>query len=140
MDGSGAMGDGRQENKGDSKAHANAFGGGSRVFRFAEMPARRNANGSESRDVGSGALATGERVRVHESVQAAGLPLNPEHSIAHTEFICVREGVLEFAHDGMTDRAQAGDIIFVAKGTMHRVRNAGEGPASYFVVSIGGDV
>ncbi len=113
---------------------------GSKVFRFSEMPARRNANGSESRDVARGALATGEHVAVHESVQPAGVAPNPAHRIEHTEFICVREGVLEFMHDGRSERAEAGDVILVAKGTMHGLRNVGEGPASYFVVAIGGDV
>lgn len=112
----------------------------SKVYRFAEMAVRRNANGSESRDVGSGALLTGERVRVHESVQAAGLLPNAAHTIVHTEFLCVREGALEFMHDGKVDRAEAGDVILIAKGTLHQVRNAGSGPVSYFVVSIGGDV
>lgn len=112
----------------------------SKVYRFAEMPARRNANGSESRDFGGGALTTGERVHVHESMQVAGLPPNAAHTIDHTEFICVREGTMEFTHDGKTDRADAGDVIFVAKGTLHQVRNVGSGPASYFVVALGGDI
>jgi len=111
----------------------------SKVFRFADMAVRRNANGSESRDVGGGALVTGEPVRMHESIQAPGLAPNAAHRIAHTEFVCVREGVLEFTHDGQTDRAEAGDVIFVAKGTLHQVRNVGTGPATYFVVSVGGD-
>lgn len=112
----------------------------SKVYRFAEMSVRKNANGSESRDFGGGALTTGERVRVHQTKQVAGLPPNPAHAIAHTEFICVREGTLEFTHDGKTDRAEVGDVLFVAKGSMHQVRNVGAGPASYFVVAIGGDV
>ncbi len=47
---------------------------------------------------------------------------------------------MEFTHDGRTDRAEAGDVIFVARGTLHQVRNAGTGPASYFVVAVGGDI
>ena len=62
------------------------------------------------------------------------------HRIEHSEIICVREGTLEFQHDGVTERAAAGDVLFVAKGTMHGVRNAGAGPAAYFVLAIGGDV
>ena len=112
----------------------------SRVFHFDSLPVHRNANGSESRNVVNGVLATGEHVAVHESTQPAGIPGNPPHRIEHTEFICVREGTLEFQHDGVTQRASAGDILLVAKGTMHGVRNAGEGPVAYFVVAIGGDV
>jgi quercetin dioxygenase-like cupin family protein len=101
---------------------------------------RKNPNGSESRDVVRGELATGEHVAVHESMQPAGVPGNPPHRIEHTEFICIREGTLEFQHDGTTARASAGDILLVAKGTMHGVRNVGSGPVSYFVVAIGGDI
>lgn len=112
----------------------------SRVFHFDSLTARRNPNGSESRDVVHGHLATGEHVAVHESTQPAGIPGNPPHRIEHTELICIREGTLEFQHDGITERASAGDILLVAKGTLHGVRNAGASPASYFVVAIGGDI
>jgi quercetin dioxygenase-like cupin family protein len=111
----------------------------SHVFRYNDLPARRNPNGSESRNVLQGRLPTDEQVAVHESIQPAGIPGNPPHRIQHTEIICVREGTLEFQHDGLTERASAGDILFVAKGTMHGVRNVGDGPAAYFVVAIGGD-
>ena len=40
----------------------------------------------------------------------------------------------------MTERAATGDVLFVAKGTMHRVRNVGDTPTAYFVLAIGGDV
>jgi quercetin dioxygenase-like cupin family protein len=112
----------------------------SRVLRFTDLPARKNPNGSESRNALQGQLPTGEQVALHESVQPAGTPPNPAHRIEHTEIICVREGALEFQHDGMTGHASAGDVLLVAKGTMHSVRNVGNGPAAYFVLAIGGDV
>ncbi|HEX4154694.1 MAG TPA: cupin domain-containing protein [Acidobacteriaceae bacterium] len=111
----------------------------SRVFHFNTLPARKNPNGSESRDVLHGQLPTGEQVALHESIQAAGTPPNPAHRIDHTELICVRSGTLEFHHDGLTERASTGDVLLVAKGTLHSVRNIGDGPAAYFVLAIGGD-
>jgi quercetin dioxygenase-like cupin family protein len=111
----------------------------SHVLRFRDMPARTNPNGSESRDAIGGELPTGERVAVHESVQPAGIPPNPAHRIEHSEIICVREGTVEFMHDGVTNRASAGDVLLVAKGTMHSLRNVGSNQAAYFVVAIGGD-
>jgi quercetin dioxygenase-like cupin family protein len=116
------------------------LGSTSRVFRFSELPVRTGANGGESRKVLDGLLVTGEAVSVHESMQPAGAKPNPAHRIEHTELICLREGSLEFEHDGRTERADAGDILFVAKGTFHGVRNVGAGAAAYFVVAIGGDV
>ena len=112
----------------------------SRVYSFESLPVHRNPNGSESRNVVHGELATGEHVAIHESMQPAGAAGNPAHRIEHTELICIREGTLEYLHDGITERATAGDILLVAKGTMHAVRNTGAGPISYFVVAIGGDV
>jgi quercetin dioxygenase-like cupin family protein len=112
----------------------------SHVFRLADLPVRKNPNGSESWSVVHGRLPTGEQIALHMSTQPAGILPNPLHSIEHSEIICVREGTLEFQHDGITERATAGDVLFVAKGTTHGVRNVGDSPASYFVLSIGGDV
>ena len=112
----------------------------SKVFAFDNLPVRKMANGGESRDVVDGAVASGETVSIHESVQPAGAPPNPAHRIEHSEFIVMQEGTLEFTHDGKTERAGPGSVIYVAHGTMHGVRNIGDGPAKYTVVSIGGDV
>ena len=111
----------------------------SRVIHYADMPVRHMANGSESRDVVRGATATGDPVSVHLSTQPAGMKPNPAHVIDHSEVMCVEEGVLEVEHDGRVDRVEPGDVMFIAKGTLHQVRNAGSGPVSYFVVAIGGD-
>jgi quercetin dioxygenase-like cupin family protein len=112
----------------------------SRVFRLADLPAHKNANGSVSWNVMHGRLPTGEQIALHVSMQPAGTVPNPAHRIEHSEIICLREGALEFQHDGMTEQATAGDVLFVAKGTMHGVRNVGAGPAAYLVLAIGGDV
>ncbi len=74
------------------------------------------------------------------SMQPAGTVPNPPHRIGQSGIICLEEGKLDFRHDGMTERAAAGDVLFVAKGTMHGVRNAGDCPTAYFVLAIGGDV
>jgi quercetin dioxygenase-like cupin family protein len=112
----------------------------SHVFRLADLPVRKNQNGSESWNVLHGRLPTGEQVALHVSMQLAGTVPNPPHRIEHSEIICLREGALEFAHDGVTEQATAGDVLLVAKGTMHGVRNVGAGQAAYFVLAIGGDV
>ncbi|HEY0282241.1 MAG TPA: cupin domain-containing protein [Rhizomicrobium sp.] len=112
----------------------------SKVFTFDEMPVRKMANGGVSRDVVEGVVATGETVAIHESVQPAGAPPNPAHRIEHSEFILVQDGTLEFRHDDKVERAGPGSVIYVAHGTMHGVRNIGDGPAKYTVISIGGDV
>jgi quercetin dioxygenase-like cupin family protein len=114
--------------------------GQSAVFRYVDMPVRKMANGGESRDVVRGTLATGEVVALHESTQVAGMTPNPAHPIQHTEFILVFEGTVEFNHDGKSERVGQGGVLYVAKGTVHQVKNVGDGPARYCVVAVGGDV
>ena len=111
----------------------------SKVFNLDQLPVRTMPNGGKSWDAVRGTLVTGEKIAVHESTQPPGLAPNLPHKIDHSEFIFVREGTLEFQYDGKAERVRAGGVIFVAFGTMHTARNVGDGPASYFVISIGGD-
>ncbi len=97
------------------------------------------ANGGESRDILHAALATGEAVSIHESTQMPGIKPNPPHTIQHSEFILVREGTLAFEHDGLSEQAGPGSVLYVAYGTLHTVRNIGNTPARYMVIAIGGD-
>ena len=111
----------------------------SRVFAFDAMTAKTAPNGAVGRNVFTGTLATGEAVALHETMQPAGTVPNPMHRIQHSEVIVVQEGTLEFEHDGKAERAGPGSIIYVALGTLHTIKNVGDGPARYVVVQIGGD-
>jgi mannose-6-phosphate isomerase-like protein (cupin superfamily) len=110
-----------------------------KVFPYDQMTVRRLPNGGESESVVQGVLKTGEVVAVHESMQPVGSEPNPAHRIEHSEFIVVREGTVQFEHDGETEQVGAGGVIYVAFGTMHRLRNVGNVPAKYIVIAIGGD-
>lgn len=110
-----------------------------RVFHYSQMTPHTAANGAVGRNVFTGKLATGESVGVHETMQPAGTRPNPPHRIQHSEIIVVQQGTLEFDHDGKTERAGAGAILYVAYGTLHTVKNSGAGPAKYIVIQIGGD-
>ncbi len=112
----------------------------SQVFRSDAGSTRTMANGGRSRDILHVTLATGEAVAVHESAQAAGIKPNPLHAIQHSELFLVREGTLAFVHDGREETAGPGDMIYVAYGTQHTVRNVGNGTAKYIVIALGGDV
>jgi mannose-6-phosphate isomerase-like protein (cupin superfamily) len=119
-----------------------AAGGGlteSGVFAFDQMTVRKSVNGAESRDVLHGVLKTGEVVGVHESMQPAGAVPVVLHTIQHSEVILVQEGTVGFEHDGKVEKAGPGSVIYVALGTLHRIKNIGDGPARYFVVQVGGD-
>lgn len=109
------------------------------VFPLEQMTAVKTANGGESRNVVRGVLKTGEGVALHESTLQPGMSPNAGHAIQHSEFIVVREGTLQFEHDGKTERVGPGGVIYVAYGTFHKMRNVGNVPAKYVVVGIGGD-
>lgn len=97
------------------------------------------SNGGESRSILRGALATGEAVTVHETIQTPRTKPNPPHAIQHSEFILVLEGTLAFEHDGLSEQAGTGSVIYVAYGTLHTIRNIGTVAAKYTVMAIGGD-
>jgi quercetin dioxygenase-like cupin family protein len=111
----------------------------SRVFPFDAMTARTAANGTEGRNVLRGELKSGEWVGIHESMQPGGATPVPLHPIQHSELILVQEGTVVFEHDGKEEKAGPGSVIYVAFGTVHRVKNVSDAPAKYFVVQIGGD-
>jgi len=62
----------------------------------------------------------------------------PEPGGPEREAVVV-EGTLAFEHDGKSEKVGPGGVIFVASGTLHTVRNVGEGVAKYCVVQVGGD-
>jgi XRE family transcriptional regulator, regulator of sulfur utilization len=111
----------------------------SEVFPFDQMTVRKMVNGGESRDVLHGVLTSGEVVAVHESMQPAGAVPVVLHTIQHSELILVQEGTVAFEHDGKSETVGAGGVIYVALGTLHRIKNVGDGQAKYFVVQVGGD-
>ena len=110
-----------------------------RVYTLDQIPPRKMANGGQSRDILRGALPTGEIINVHESEQPAGATPNPAHTIQHTEVIVIIQGTVVFEHDGKSEKAGPGDILYVAKDTLHQLRNTGQDTAKYCVVQIGGD-
>jgi quercetin dioxygenase-like cupin family protein len=112
----------------------------SNVYTVDQMPERKMANGGVSRDVLRGTLASGEAIAVHESEQPAGMVPNKPHPIQHAEVMVVIEGTLAFEHDGKSEKVGPGGVIFIASGTVHTVRNVGEGTARYCVLAVGGDV
>lgn len=116
--------------------------GVARAISLEQMQEQKRPNG-EGWSIAHGTLATGETVNLRQSMQVAGAPAVPLHVIHHTEFILVREGEIEFQHEvsgtTVTERAVAGGVLYIPIGTKHAIRNAGTGPARYFIMSIGGD-
>ena len=115
------------------------FAEGSRVFKLSEAKPTVAANGAERLSGFHGTIRSGEAVGMHESWTPPDAAAPALHVIHHTEMIAVLEGEVEFVHDGRTEHAAAGDVIYVASGTNHFIRNAGRQTARYMVFAVGGD-
>ena len=51
------------------------------------------------------------------------------------EIIIIKEGVVESSIDGRLETAGPGAVLFFASRAVTRLRNTGDGPATYYVIS-----
>src|SRR5437588_2160284 len=106
------------------------------IFPFADLPVRKT-DGNEFRNVVNSTTPTGERVEVHETQLAPGKMPHPAHQHEHSEFWLIREGTVELAINGKSQRIGPGSVAFAASNDLHSIKNVGSTPATYFVVAIG---
>jgi quercetin dioxygenase-like cupin family protein len=108
------------------------------VFPWDSLVPKTSADGaSTARAILKGKLATGESVEVHETTLIVGGAPHPPHHHLHSEMLLVREGAIELMVNGKSYRVGVGGVGFVASNDEHAAKNAGDTPATYFVVAIG---
>jgi XRE family transcriptional regulator, regulator of sulfur utilization len=103
------------------------------VYAWESLPVEKTGSG-ERRAVFDAGTATVDRLETHLTTVNAGSALHAAHRHPDEELVFVQTGVLEATINGATARASAGSVIFFASNDLHGVRNAGDGPASYFVL------
>jgi mannose-6-phosphate isomerase-like protein (cupin superfamily) len=108
----------------------------SKVIPFKSLTVRKFPNGGEQRRVISGTLTTGEFIEVHETMLPAGEMPHPPHKHPNTELLFIQTGSLEYDDDGKLTPVGPGDIVFTASNRMHGLKNVGQTPATYIVVSV----
>jgi XRE family transcriptional regulator, regulator of sulfur utilization len=105
----------------------------SRVFTFESHPVEKTASG-ERRAIFDSATATTDRLETHITTVNPGTGSHAAHRHPDEELVFVREGVIEATINGVATKAPAGSVIFFASNDLHGMRNAGDVPASYFVL------
>jgi mannose-6-phosphate isomerase-like protein (cupin superfamily) len=92
---------------------------------------------AQVRAILKGKLATGEHIEAHETtLPPNGFPHPPHHHV-HSEMWLIREGTVELTINGTSHRLGPGGLGFVRSNEEHGIKNAGTGPATYYVVAIG---
>jgi uncharacterized cupin superfamily protein len=107
----------------------------SRVFNWSDLKAAPTKVG-ERRAVFDAPTATLENFECHITTLNPGEAPHAAHQHPDEELMIVKEGTLDVMQNGVTNRVEAGGIIFCAANELHGLRNAGTNRATYFVLKI----
>jgi mannose-6-phosphate isomerase-like protein (cupin superfamily) len=107
----------------------------STVFDWSQIPAIPTQAGA-CRNFFDSATRTLGRLECHASTLRVGERAHEPHRHADEELIFVKEGRLEATINERTESAAAGAVLFIASMDLHGLRNAGGGPATYYVLRI----
>lgn len=105
----------------------------SAVFAWDALPVEATRTG-ERRALFRAPTATLDRMAVHATTVRPGTASHPPHRHPDEEMIIVKEGVVEQTIEGVRHRLGPGSVVFLAPGDEHGIRNAGETPATYYVL------
>lgn len=107
---------------------------GSSAFDWNSIEVKTNAIGSV-RNFFQSPTATLDQLECHVTTLNPGLMPHPPHKHVNEELIIIREGTLEVTQNGEAKRVGPGSVIFNASNVMHSLKNVGNTPAVYHVVS-----
>lgn len=107
----------------------------SRVFDWSKLAVQTTKTG-ERRQVLKGSTPTMESLECHVTTVNVGEASHAAHRHPDDEIIIVREGTMDVAINGQTQRASAGSVILFASNDLHGMRNAGDTKLSYFVIRV----
>lgn len=103
------------------------------VFQWADMKVTETKTG-ERRGVFDSPTATLERFECHITTLNPGEIPHAAHQHPEEELMILKEGTVEEVQNGVTNRVEAGGMIFCASNEMHGMRNIGTNRATYYVL------
>lgn len=108
---------------------------GSAIWNWNDLKAEATKTG-ERRGVTDSPTSTLANFECHVTTLNPGLPPHPSHNHPDEEIVFLFEGQLDVTINGVTKRATPGSIIFVSSGDEHGWTNAGDMPATYYVLRV----
>jgi quercetin dioxygenase-like cupin family protein len=105
----------------------------SAVFDWARLPVQTTKTG-ERRDVLKGSTVTMQNLSCHATTVNPNDASHGAHRHADDEIVIVKEGTMEVAINGQSQRAGAGSVVFFASNDLHGMRNAGDTRLTYYVI------
>ena len=76
-----------------------------------------------------------EKFEVHVTTLRPGMASHAPHHHPWEEMLLLREGILDVSLNGQIHRAVPGSLIFFASHDVHNATNAGDTPATYYVIN-----
>ena len=107
---------------------------GASAFDWNSFTAQKTAVG-EVRSIVKGPTATLDELEMHVTTLDPGKEPHPPHKHPNEELVILDKGTVEALVNGEWKRLGPGSIIFNASNVLHGLRNVGDIPAQYHVVS-----
>jgi len=107
---------------------------GPSIFDWNSIPAHKTDVG-EVRSFFRAPTATLDELELHATTLDPGKSPHPPHKHANEELVIIKEGTVEALENGEWKRVGPGSVIFNASNQLHGLRNVGDGPATYHVIS-----
>lgn len=105
------------------------------VFEWQKLPVETTKTGFR-RAVLDGPTPTYERLRCHVTTLNAHTAAHAAHRHPVEEVVMIKEGALDVTINGVTQRAGTGSVLFFASNDEHGMKNAGDQPATYYVIRV----
>jgi mannose-6-phosphate isomerase-like protein (cupin superfamily) len=105
----------------------------SSVFDWSGIEVKQTKTGARG-DVFDAPTATLDRLESHVTTINVGESPHAPHQHPDEELIVIKEGTVDAMQNGTTKRLGPGSIIFEASNEPHGLRNAGQSPATYYVI------
>jgi quercetin dioxygenase-like cupin family protein len=106
-------------------------------FKLADLPWHGSPAGiSRSKAIFNGHTTRGQHLTMHATELASGQRPHPAARQPHEEILIVEQGTIECTINGQTATLSPGDVVYSAFNDLKDWKNAGTGPAVYYVISL----